>query len=246
MNKIEQTLAHADIPLADGARLNLAAYDCHDRQAATSALPEGWTLVEAVDCKTTGTGWVHASNGVWDYVAVRGTHALSDTSALVSAFLGKAPNRRVLAINAYLDRAFPDGEPERIMLGGHSLGGLLASAVALQRGWAAFTENAPGWFGSNGASDRILEIRSAGDVVGAWGRHPGRVLVLDGGDHGLESHIQKLTEDYRGVGILETTRKVSRMDGVVGNFRDAVSALRSILRSEPQSAKSRQMGGSQV
>src|SRR5690606_32927002 len=87
---------------------------------------------------------------------------------------------RIAFVQAFIQERFGP-QPRRLAVGGHSIGGLVAASAAEHFRLPGLAQNAPGWMARTPAPaclDRFLQVRTARDVVGAWGSNYPRQLVL--------------------------------------------------------------------
>lgn len=168
------------LTIRDAAAMNASAY-----LPSVEAMPtiNGWTCQERFE---------HARSGVvvarWEsqeghtYLAVRGSATPKDVAQNLLIFLGKEPTSRMAVLKAYIQDHCQDAlATDRLAVGGHSLGGLVAESAAAEWNLPGLAQNAPGWMSNPPPPERLnrfLEIRTSRDVVGDWGHPTPRSLVI--------------------------------------------------------------------
>lgn len=189
------------ISIGEAAWLNAAVYE-----GPRARLLEGWLVERHLEDLDTGTVMAHYRRGEIHYLAVRGTWSGSDIAESLRVFLGQEPTRRMRFLQDYIQDRFDPVDPRRVLVGGHSLGGLVAAGAAERWHLAGLAQNAPGWMQprhDNSRLDRFLEVRTSRDVVGDWGAEFPRSLVLTdpsvrnwdiSGLHNLERQNQLLRD----------------------------------------------------
>ena len=150
-----------------------------------AAMPEiaGWECQALVFDKASGTTvarWAAESGHV--YLAVRGTSGTRDAKESLRVFLGHEPTSRMAFLERYIeDTCQTELAENRLAVGGHSLGGLVALSAASKWNLPALVQNAPGWMNNPPPPEtlqKVLEIRTGRDVIGDWGHPIPRQIVL--------------------------------------------------------------------
>lgn len=146
--------------------------------------PAGWHCQGVHTEPVSGLHWVHwRSEAGVEFVAVRGTATARDAFESFKVFLGQSPVQRVAALERWVQEQLPEAASEgRLVLAGHSLGGMVAKLVAERHRLPALVMNTPGRFGVSydpEASADILELRTSRDPVSVWGAGVPHTLVLD-------------------------------------------------------------------
>lgn len=162
--------------LLEAARMNRAAYLGDDH----APVLDGWSRVER-----------HAELGVdrWEneqgyiYLALAGTRKnRRDLVDSLRIFLGQIPDDRISQVSHYVrDHCGQSLSQDQVALGGHSSGGLVAMSVAAQFHLPALIQNAPGYFKQapdQARCDRVIEIRTARDLVSDWGSNTANQITL--------------------------------------------------------------------
>lgn len=119
----------------------------------------------------------------YTYIGIAGTRRQKeDVVDSIKVFFGQTPTARIEGVAQYLTQNCVKAiEEDSIALGGHSIGGLVASSVAALFHLPALIQNAPGYFKSApdpAKCDRIIDIRTARDVVSDWGSNAANLLTL--------------------------------------------------------------------
>lgn len=169
------------ISLGDASSLNSAVY-----KGPGAPLPEDWEEEDFVVDRETGLTMGHYSNGYRNYLAIRGTWNTSDVLPALRVFFGADPLERIQVAQGYIKERFGDRpNPATLAVGGHSLGGLVAAAMAEEFQLPGLAQNAPGWMTRTPSPDRLqgfLQIRTARDVVADWGSvYPRSLMLTDPG-----------------------------------------------------------------
>lgn len=125
--------------------------------------------------------WEHPSG--WTYLALCGTRSCRrDVLDSVGVFLGQVPSKRIAQGCAHIREHCAEAlERGQLAVGGHSLGGLVATGMAAEFHLPALVQNAPGYFTTSpdpDRCDRIIEVRTAGDVVSDWGSNCAGMITL--------------------------------------------------------------------
>lgn len=191
------------ITLGESSELNLAVYT-----GPGSPLPKGWKEMSVVVDPDTGLTMGHYANGARNYLAVRGTWDASDMLPALRVFFGADPVDRIKVAQKHVSKLFgPHPKPVTLAVGGHSLGGLIAAAVAERFDLPGLAQNSPGWMTRVPDASRLgkfIQVRTARDVVADWGNHYPRNLMLPDPDlpmwnlsslHNLE-HQNELIREY--------------------------------------------------
>lgn len=139
-----------------------------------------WRLI-AHDSKLGLCHW--ESEEGYTYIGIAGTRRQKDDVVeSVKVFFGKIPDDRIEGVTQYLmEHCVEAIANDSISLGGHSLGGLVASSVAAKFHLPALIQNSPGYFKTTPdpeKSNRIVEIKTARDVVSDWGSNAANLLTL--------------------------------------------------------------------
>lgn len=145
----------------------------------------GWVRHKNINCSRSGCAIVHWKypDGT-EYLSVRGTHGRRDAVDDVRIFFGLAPKARINFLEEYIDTHCMDAlRRDTLMVGGHSMGGMIAMGAAARWRLPGLVQNAPGWLANPPSPEslaRLLEIRTGRDVVGAWGHGvPNTIIVHD-------------------------------------------------------------------
>lgn len=174
-----------DEPVLDilsAARMNESAYS----EPGGDPIPEvpGWRYESQQVFEDSGLALARwrADDGRL-YLAVRGTHTPADVAQSLRVFFGQNPTRRQDALIAYIEQhCAQELAAGTLCVGGHSLGGLVASAAAARWNLPGLVQNAPGWMTDPPAPERLsrlLEIRTSRDTIGEWGAPYPRALIVD-------------------------------------------------------------------
>ena len=168
------------LKIGDAAQMNASAY--HHTMEAMPAL-DGWHCQELVHDPKSGVTiarWQAQSGHV--YLAVRGSAGTRDVLENMRLFLGRDPTSRMAFFRNYVEQTCQQEIAEdRLAVGGHSLGGLVALDAAAHWSLPALVQNAPGWISHRPDAprlERVLEIRTGRDVVADWGHAMPRHVVL--------------------------------------------------------------------
>lgn len=169
------------LDILSASRMNEYAYESPEAQR--SSVVPGWEWDGCVEMKESGLSlsrW-RSSEGML-YLAVRGTQSFGDVAQSLMVFLGQNPVRRQQAFMDYIETYCANElQEDRLFVGGHSLGGLVASAAAARWNLPGLVQNSPGWMANPPPPDklaRLLEIRTSRDTVGEWGSAYPRTLVV--------------------------------------------------------------------
>lgn len=161
--------------ILEAARMNSASY-LEDQLEG----PLGWSLIR--HNSTLGVCQWESTDG-YTYIGIAGTrkqrHDIIDS---VKIFFGQTPDMRIQGVIEFVKEHCSDAvERDTLSLGGHSLGGLVASSVAAEFHLPALIQNAPGYFTQSpdpARCDRIVEIRTARDLVSDWGSSAANLITL--------------------------------------------------------------------
>ena len=153
------------------ARMNALAYDT---DTGTLDSVSNWQRKQVVSCEQTGcvvAHWEHEDGAV--YLAVRGSSNRKDLGEDVRVFLGHAPKGRIAFLESYIQAHCTTAlEQQQLAVGGHSLGGMVAQGAAARLSLPGFIQNSPGWLVDpphSASIAKVVEVRTSGDVIGAWG-----------------------------------------------------------------------------
>ena len=143
----------------------------------------GWARKKNLVCDRSGcmvVHWQHADQTV--YLSVRGTQGRRDAMDDLRIFFGQAPKSRIAFLEKYIQEQCEEAlTQDRLMVGGHSMGGMIAMAAASRWRLPGLVQNAPGWLANPPEPetlDRMLELRTGRDVVGSWGHGVPNTIVL--------------------------------------------------------------------
>ena len=169
------------ISLGDASSLNLAVYN-----GPGASLPEGWEEQDFVVDRETGLTMGHYSNGPRNYLAIRGSWNASDVLPALRVFFGADPVERIQVARDYIEGRFgKNPNPATLAVGGHSLGGLVAAAMAEEFRLPGLAQNSPGWMTRTpdlASLQRFIQVRTARDVVADWGSvYPRSLMLTDPG-----------------------------------------------------------------
>lgn len=167
--------------LGQACAMNALAYE----DQGETVMTRGWVRHPRVACNDSGcivVPWQHGDGSV--YLAVRGSNSRRDTLDDIKVFFGQPPLARIAFLERYIQTHHRQLLDERrLMVGGHSLGGLVAMGVAARWGLAGVVQNSPGWLIDPPPAEalaRVVEVRTGRDVVGVWGHSvPTTVTVHD-------------------------------------------------------------------
>lgn len=173
------TTPHHIPTIGQASAMNALAYQAEGEVGDRS----GWRRAHDYPCPRSGchiVRWEHPSGTM--YISVRGTSNRRDVMDNVRIFLGKAPRTRIKALRNYIKEHCREAlTNNRLYVGGHSMGGMIAMGAAARWGLPGLVQNAPGWL-ANAPTDeklgQLVEIRTGRDVVGAWGSNVPHTLVL--------------------------------------------------------------------
>lgn len=164
------------IRIGDAGRLNEAAYI-----GPGAELPGKWREAGFIEDRKSGVAMGHYTNGDTHYLAIRGTWGTDDVMPALRVFLGKDPLERIEFVNTYIEKNFTPGQMRHLAVGGHSLGGMVAAAAAEKFHLPGLAQNSPGWMSRVPKAqrlDKLIQIRTARDVVADWGSNYPRTLLL--------------------------------------------------------------------
>lgn len=167
--------------LVQACAMNALAYEDQGESPVTGE----WERRALTACSDSGcivVPWHHCDGSV--YLAIRGSNSRRDTLDDIKVFFGQPPLARIAFLERYIQthhrQALDDGQ---LMVGGHSLGGLVAMGVAARWRLPGVVQNSPGWLINAPAPEalaRMVEVRTGRDVVGVWGHSvPTTVTVHD-------------------------------------------------------------------
>jgi pimeloyl-ACP methyl ester carboxylesterase len=143
----------------------------------------GWVRQKNLSCEHSGctlVHWQHPDQTI--YLSIRGTHGRRDAMDDLRIFFGHPPKSRIAFLERYIQEHCQQAlDEDRLFVGGHSMGGMIAMAAAARWRLPGLVQNAPGWLANPPAPDtlsRMLEIRTGRDVVGSWGHCVPNTIVL--------------------------------------------------------------------
>lgn len=143
----------------------------------------GWTRDETIVCRESGcvvVRWGHGDGSI--YLAVRGSNSRRDTLDDLKVFLGQPPVARMAFFERYIEENCQEAlENDTLMVGGHSLGGMVAMSAAARWQLRGLIQNSPGWLVDPPPPDRLarlVELRTGRDVVGVWGHSVPSTITL--------------------------------------------------------------------
>lgn len=165
--------------LAQACAMNALAYQDEGEVGGRC----GWVRVATTSCSDSGcvaVRWQHEDDSI--YLAVRGSNSRRDTLDDLKVFLGQPPRARMAFFERYIettcDAQLSGGS---LMVGGHSLGGLVAMAAAARWNLSGLVQNSPGWLVDPPDQERLsnlIELRTGRDVVGVWGHSVPSTITL--------------------------------------------------------------------
>ena len=185
--------------VGQAAAMNAMAYaDAGEQEILSNA---GWQRQNFAQCEKTGcvvVPWKHAAGTI--YLAVRGSTCRSDILDDMRVFLGQPPIERIGFLTNYIQTWYPENLGQKTLLvGGHSLGGMVAMGAAAQWRLCGLLQNSPGWLinpPDRDSLEKLVEIRTGRDVVGAWGHTVPTTLIVH--DHDVSQwNLSALHNVYR-------------------------------------------------